>query len=129
LTERWSLKAQVGETWRLDRMVTVFTSRETERPAPTAAEHLAYAFHGADALVRAHRDATRARVTQLLDLMLAPDLQAAVLDLESVDGVEPTCERSLRTVAHQESWAAQRASAAASLLQRCRRPGAPTLRA
>jgi kojibiose phosphorylase len=62
LTERWSLKAQVGETWRLDRMVTVFTSRETERPAPTAAEHLAYAFHGgADALVRAHRDAWEKR--------------------------------------------------------------------
>jgi kojibiose phosphorylase len=62
LTERWSLEAQVGETWRLDRMVTVFTSRETERPAPTAAEHLAYAFHGgADALVRAHRDAWEKR--------------------------------------------------------------------
>jgi excisionase family DNA binding protein len=33
---------------------------------------------------------TRARVTQLLDLlMLAPDLQARVLELEAVDGAEP----------------------------------------
>ena len=39
---------------------------------------------------------TRARVTQLLDLlMLAPDLQQAVLALEAVDGAEPMSERTL----------------------------------
>lgn len=52
---------------------------------------------------------TRARVTQLLDLLLlAPDLQAAVLDLEAVDGIEPMVERALRIVAHAGAWAEQR---------------------
>jgi len=53
---------------------------------------------------------TRARVTQLLDLLLlAPDLQEAVLPLEAVDGAEPLAERALRTVAHAGSWVDQRA--------------------
>ena len=52
---------------------------------------------------------TRARVTQLLDLLLlAPDLQAAVLAMEAVDGAEPMAERTLRAVAHAGSWAEQR---------------------
>jgi hypothetical protein len=52
---------------------------------------------------------TQARVTQLLDLLLlAPDLQQAVLGLEAVDGAEPTSERALRAVAHPESWVEQR---------------------
>ncbi len=39
---------------------------------------------------------TRARVTQLLDLLLlAPELQLKVLQLEALDGSEPTSERSL----------------------------------
>ena len=42
---------------------------------------------------------TRARVSQLLDLlMLAPDLQEQLLDLEAVDGVEPLSERALRAL-------------------------------
>jgi len=54
---------------------------------------------------------TRARITQLLDLlMLTPDLQVAVLALEAVDGAEPMAERSLGTVAHAGSWADQRAA-------------------
>lgn len=53
---------------------------------------------------------TRARVTQLLDLLLlAPDLQDAVLALEAVDGAEPMAERRLRAVAHAGTWAEQRA--------------------
>ena len=53
---------------------------------------------------------TRARVTQLLDLLLlAPDLQVAVLALEAVDGAEPMSERALRAVAHAGSWVEQRA--------------------
>ena len=54
---------------------------------------------------------TRARVTQLLDLlMLAPDLQGRVLSLEAVDGSEPMAERTLRAVAHMGSWAEQRSA-------------------
>ena len=52
---------------------------------------------------------TRARVTQLLDLtMLAPDIQEAVLDLESVDGVEPLCGHALRVVVRVGRWDSQR---------------------
>lgn len=52
---------------------------------------------------------TRARISQLLDLlMLAPDLQEHILDLEAVDGVEPLSERALRTVVKIEGWADQR---------------------
>lgn len=52
---------------------------------------------------------TRARVTQLLDLLLlAPDIQIAVLALEAVDGLEPTCERKLRSVVSAVNWAEQR---------------------
>jgi hypothetical protein len=51
---------------------------------------------------------TRARITQLLDLtLLAPDLQARVLGLEAVDGVEPMSERALREVTHAGTWAEQ----------------------
>ena len=52
---------------------------------------------------------TRARVTQLLDLLLlAPDVQIAVLALEAVDGAEPMSERALRAVAHAGCWVEQR---------------------
>lgn len=52
---------------------------------------------------------TRARITQLLDLLLlAPDIQARVLELEAVDGVEPMCERTLREIVRSGSWDVQR---------------------
>lgn len=52
---------------------------------------------------------TRARVSQLLDLlMLAPDLQERILDLEAVDGVAPLSERVLRSVVKFEGWEEQR---------------------
>ena len=50
-------------------------------------------------------------MTQLLDLLiLAPNLQMAVLRLEAVDGAEPMAERTLRAVAHAGTWAEQRAA-------------------
>jgi hypothetical protein len=53
---------------------------------------------------------TRARLTQLLDLtLLAPDIQEQILWAESVDGLEPMGERSVRAVVHVETWAKQRA--------------------
>ena len=52
---------------------------------------------------------TRARVTQLLNLtLLAPDIQAAVLKLEAIDGVQPTSERALRAVVGAVDWGVQR---------------------
>ena len=52
---------------------------------------------------------TRARITQLMDLLLlAPDIQEQVLALEAVDGAEPLSERALRPIAKTLSWVEQR---------------------
>lgn len=52
---------------------------------------------------------TRARVSQLLDLlMLAPDIQEKILFMERVDGIEPTSERALRRVVGSTYWREQR---------------------
>lgn len=52
---------------------------------------------------------TRARITQLCDLLLlAPDIQEELLFLESVDGVEPISERALRAIVAEPSWERQR---------------------
>ena len=52
---------------------------------------------------------TRARVTQLLDLLLLePQIQETVLTLEAVDGAEPMAERTLRAIAHARAWSDQR---------------------
>ena len=52
---------------------------------------------------------TRARITQLMDLLLlAPDIQEVVLGLERIDGVEPLSERALRPIAKLLSWVEQR---------------------
>jgi hypothetical protein len=84
------------------------------RPAKVA-QQLALAHHLQAAIDRGaiadRADVARKRVTQLLDLLLmAPDLQAAVLALEAVDGAEPMAERTLRAVAHAGTWAEQRAA-------------------
>ncbi|WP_375766103.1 hypothetical protein NR798_30955 [Archangium gephyra] len=45
----------------------------------------------------------------MLDLLLlAPDLQARVVELEAIDGAEPMAERTLRAVAHAGTWGEQR---------------------
>jgi len=108
------------------RSVTLAATPPPPKPEPVrrpakVAQQLALAHHLQAAIDRgavADRAAvarklglTRARVTQLLDLLLlAPDLQAAVLGLEAVDGAEPMAERTLRAVAHAGTWAAQRAA-------------------
>jgi hypothetical protein len=49
---------------------------------------------------------TRARLTHLLDLLLlAPDVQVAVLSLEAIDGAEPMSERALGGGARREGAA------------------------
>jgi hypothetical protein len=60
------------------------------------------------ALARAEGMAPQ-RLTQILDLtMLAPDIQEAVLFLESEDGVEPISERAVREIAADLDWSVQR---------------------
>lgn len=52
---------------------------------------------------------TRARVTQILDLLLlAPDIQFEVLRLTGPDGRCAITERKLRTIVRSEDWGEQR---------------------
>lgn len=111
--------------WHRSRRVELTPTPPAEKPEPVrrpakVARQLALAHHLEAAIERglvADQAAlarklglTRARVTQLFDLlMLAADLQEQVLALEAVDGVEPMAERTLRLVAHAGTWAEQRA--------------------
>ena len=53
---------------------------------------------------------TRARLTQILDLMLlAPDIQEEILFIEVEPGYQPINERSLRWVVRARDWSIQRA--------------------
>ena len=112
--------------WRRSRSVALTPMPPPDKPEPVrrpakVARQLALAHHLQAAIERglvADQAAlarklglTRARVTQLFDLlMLAADLQEQVLALEAVDGAEPMAERTLREVAHAGTWAEQRAA-------------------
>ena len=112
--------------WNRSRRVELTPTPPAEKPEPVrrpakVARQLALAHHLEAAIVRgvvADQAAlarklglTRARVTQLFDLlMLAADLQEQVLALEAVDGAEPMAERTLREVARAGTWAEQRAA-------------------
>lgn len=112
--------------WHRSRRVALTPTPPPDRPEPVrrpakVARQLALAHHLEAAIERglvADQAAlarklglTRARVTQLFDLlMLAADLQEQVLALEAVDGAEPMAERTLRVVAHAGTWAEQRAA-------------------
>ena len=53
---------------------------------------------------------TRARITQIMDLLLlAPDIQEALLHLPPTDGRDPITLRELRYVTQVPVWAEQRA--------------------
>ena len=115
--------------WRRSRSVELTPTPPPDKPEPVrrpakVARQLALAHHLEAAIERglvADQAAlarklglTRARVTQLFDLlMLAADLQEQVLALEAVDGAEPMAERTLRAVAHAGTWTKQRAEWAA----------------
>ena len=92
---------------------------EPEARAPRVARMLALA-HRIDQLIqtgelRDYADAAkvmglnRARVTQIVNLlMLAPDIQEAILDLPvGTAGVDPITERRLRPIAAESEWTAQ----------------------
>jgi kojibiose phosphorylase len=60
--ERWSWEASLGETARLDRIITVFTSRDVANPTKAASDHLATArARGFPAVAQAHVDAWRCK--------------------------------------------------------------------
>jgi len=113
-----------GELFRRSGKRVTFAERPKEPPPPTVrrpahvARMLALAHHIQGAIddgrvadraaVARGLGLTRARVTQLLDLLLlAPDVQDEVLRMEAVDGVEPMSERALRAVARMGWWMEQ----------------------
>jgi kojibiose phosphorylase len=60
--ERWTWEAGLGETVRLDRIVTLFTSRDVINPVKTASNHAtSIRARGFSAVVGAHVDAWRRR--------------------------------------------------------------------
>ena len=58
-SQHYDLEAEIGQTWRLDRLVGVYTSREVIQPAEVALGHLdrVIAEGGVLALIDAHRRA------------------------------------------------------------------------
>lgn len=130
--------------WHRSRRVELTPTQPPDRPEPVrrpakVARQLALAHHLEAAIERglvADQAAlarklglTRARVTQLFDLLiLAADLQEQVLALEAVDGAEPMAERTLRVVAHAGTWAEQRAAWAKLVAARSAAPTTPRAR-
>jgi site-specific DNA recombinase len=63
------------------------------------------------ATMAARLNMTRARVTQVMDLIfLAPDIQETILSLRAIEGREPLRERALRPIALLRTWDEQRAA-------------------
>jgi trehalose/maltose hydrolase-like predicted phosphorylase len=74
--ERWSWKATLGETLRLDRTFTVFTSRDVANPAKAARDHTAaIGWDGFRTAAAAHVDAWRRRWEES-DVRIAGDEEA-----------------------------------------------------
>jgi len=111
-------RVREGRAWAFTEEPPPPPPHQVRRPARVVqvlarAHHLQAAIDRGDYADRAEAARqlgfTRARITQILDLLqLAPDLQERVLDLEAVDGVEPTSERALREVVRHQRWADQR---------------------
>jgi len=107
-----------GNGWAFTEKAPAPPPKSVRRPARIA-QTLALAHRLEAAIARGeYRDRadvarqlgfTRARVTQILDLLqLAPDIQEEIVFLEAVDRVEPLSERGLRGVIRCQSWAEQR---------------------
>ena len=58
---RQSLQVRRGETYRLDRIVALHTSRDTDEPRETARKHVERAIEAMDGVIGEHRDAWLAR--------------------------------------------------------------------
>lgn len=72
----WHLDVSMGCTYRFDRLVSVFTSREAERPRDTAVAHLQTNMSGdIDALVAAHAESWNLR-WQRTDVEIGGDANA-----------------------------------------------------
>ncbi|MCM2279840.1 MAG: glycoside hydrolase family 65 protein [Oligoflexia bacterium] len=62
VAEYWELDVELGRAYRVDRLVSVYTSRETPKPAHAAAEHLKRLRHeGTEHAVHSHLDEWKRR--------------------------------------------------------------------
>jgi kojibiose phosphorylase len=74
--EQWSWEATLGETSRLDRIFTIFTSRDVANPAKAARDHItSMGRHDFRSAVAAHVDAWRRRWEEA-DVRIAGDEEA-----------------------------------------------------
>jgi len=85
-----SLEVRLGETYRLDRMVAVYTSRDTGEPREMASRQVERAIEDVNGVIAAHRDAWLAR-------WKASDLR--------IEG-DPAAQRALRFAIYHLSSAA-----------------------
>jgi Glycosyl hydrolase family 65, N-terminal domain len=76
-SQHYDLEAEIGRTWRLDRLVGVYTSREVVQPAEVALGHLdrVIAEGGVPAVIDAHRRAWDER-WQASDVQVEGDPEA-----------------------------------------------------
>ncbi len=81
---RQSLQVRQGETYRLDRIVALYTSRDTDGPRETARKHVERAIEAMDGVIREHTEAWLGR-------WQASDLR--------IDG-DPAAQRALRFAAY-----------------------------
>lgn len=63
LRQRWAVDVLIGQTYRLDRLVVVYTSRDVAQPTDAAVRHLQRLLvpRGVDQILTAHIDAWEAR--------------------------------------------------------------------
>ena len=62
LGDRWEWEAEIGQSYRVDKLMAVYTSRDVSEPARSAAEHLReLTAKGVEELLAAHEQAWRAR--------------------------------------------------------------------
>ena len=90
LVDELNLEVRLGETYRLDRVVAVRTSRDTDEPRGMARRHVERAIEDVAGVVGAHRDAWLAR-------WKASDLR--------IEG-DPAAQRALRFAIYHLSSAA-----------------------
>ena len=72
---RQGLELRLGETYRLDRVVALYTSRDTAEPRETARGHVERAIENVAGVISEHTDAWRAR-WQASDLRIDGDFAA-----------------------------------------------------
>jgi len=102
-----SLEVRLGETYRLDRMVAVYTSRDTGEPREMASRQVERAIEDVNGVIADHRDAWLAR-WKASDLRIEGDpaaqraLRFAIYHLSSAANPEARNERTSYEQGHSQ---------------------------